>query len=66
MTFTRTIPSTPSSARQLVSEAMEYLAFLKESSYARSVTEFDFRLALDEAMEKALSHGKGNDQKKRI
>ncbi|HPU87859.1 MAG TPA: ATP-binding protein [Spirochaetota bacterium] len=66
MTVIRTIPSTPSSARHLVSEAMEYLAFLKESGYARSVTEFDFRLVLDEAVENALRHGNGCDAKKRI
>jgi serine/threonine-protein kinase RsbW len=66
MTFHRTIPSTPTSAKHLVAEAMEYLSAVQSTGKAATVTAFDFRLALDEAIENALRHGNECDADKRI
>jgi len=66
MKFTRSIASTPEDASALLSDAMDYLRTLQKNRIAVDVVEFDFRLALDEAMQNALSHGSGGDAGKRI
>lgn len=66
MTFHRTIPSTAPLARELVTEALEFLSEAQGAGHAASVTEFNFRLALDEALENALRHGNGCDAQKHI
>ncbi len=47
-------------------EALSFLNDLQESGLACEISEFNFRLALDEAMENAISHGNGYDAAKKI
>jgi serine/threonine-protein kinase RsbW len=64
--FIRAIPSKEYYAQDLIIEALEYLNELKESGYANKVSEFNFRLVLDEAIVNAINHGNCNDPKKKV
>jgi len=66
MSFVRAIPSTAESAKQLIADAMAYLSQVQAEGKAGNVSEFDFRLALDEAVQNAYLHGNGRDPGKRI
>ncbi|MBP7736276.1 MAG: ATP-binding protein [Spirochaetes bacterium] len=50
----------------LIHEAMSFFAQIKKKGYARNVSEFFMRLALDEALENALRHGNNYDHSKAI
>ncbi|HNR90759.1 MAG TPA: RHS repeat-associated core domain-containing protein [Spirochaetota bacterium] len=65
MSFVRAIPSTAESAKQLIADAMAYLSQVQAEGKAGNVSEFDFRLALDEAVQNAYRHGNGRDPGKR-
>lgn len=64
--FTRTIPSRHYYAQELILEALKYLIELKESGYAKKVSEYNFRLVLDETILNAINHGNRNDPKKNV
>ena len=64
--FEKTISSSREASRMLIHEAMGFFARIKEKGYARNVSEFSMRLALDEALENALRHGNNYDHSKAI
>jgi serine/threonine-protein kinase RsbW len=64
--FEKTISSSREASRMLINEAMGFFARIKEKGYARNVSEFCMRLALDEALENALRHGNNYDNSKAI
>jgi anti-sigma regulatory factor (Ser/Thr protein kinase) len=65
-TFNKDIPSKRSEVKRILLEAMEFYNGLKMVGIALPVDEFYFRLALDELLENALSHGNRHDESKRI
>jgi two-component sensor histidine kinase len=64
--FTKTILSKDYHAQELIIEALEYLDNLKKSGFAEMVSDFNYRLVLDEALENAISHGNCNDPDKNV
>ncbi len=64
--FTKTINSNRKDAQILLSEAFAHLAFLKSHGCASGVDDYYFRLSLDEALENAITHGNGDDERKTI
>ena len=64
--FNRDIPSKKIEVRRILLEALEFYNGLKQIGIDMPVDEFYFRLALDELLENALSHGNRNDESKRI
>jgi len=62
MSFVRAIPSTAESAKQLIADAMAYLSQVQAEGKAGNVSEYDFRLALDKAVQNAYLHGNGYDE----
>jgi two-component sensor histidine kinase len=66
MTFIKDIPSKKKEVKRILHEAMDFYGNLKKNGVAVPVDEFYFRLALDELLENALSHGNRNDETKRI
>ena len=64
--FKRRIPSIRKDATALIKEAVSFLVEIKENGLARNVSEFWFRLALDEAVENSMTHGNNNNPSKRI
>jgi hypothetical protein len=65
-TFNKEIPSKKTEVRRILLEALEFYNGLKCVGIAMPVDEFYFRLALDELLENALSHGNRHDESKRI
>jgi signal transduction histidine kinase len=65
-TFSKDIPSKKAEVKRIIYEAMNFYSHLKSSGMALPVDEFYFRLALDELLENALSHGNRHDESKRI
>lgn len=65
-TFNKNIPSIKSEVRRALLEALEFYNRLKRGGVVIPVDEFYFRLALDELLENALSHGNRHDESKRI
>ncbi len=64
--FTRVIQSDKNEARKMIAEALVYFENLQRSGLAHDISEFNFRLALDEAIENAISHGNSFNPKKKI
>ncbi len=64
--FEKVIRSDKDEARKLIGQALSFLSDLQESGLACEISEFNFRLALDEAIENAISHGNGHDAGKKI
>lgn len=65
-TFNKDIPSKQAEVKRILLEAMDFYNNLKSGGVAIPVDEFYFRLALDELLENALSHGNKHDESKRI
>jgi signal transduction histidine kinase len=65
-TFNKDIPSNKAEVKRILAEAVEFYNSLKSLGIAIPVDEFYFRLALDELLENALSHGNKHDESKRI
>ena len=65
-TFKKEIPSKKTEVRRTLFEALEFYNGLKCIGMALPVDEFYFRLALDELLENALSHGNRHDESKLI
>lgn len=64
--FVRVIRSEKDEAEKLIHEALDYFRSLQKSGMASGISEFNFRLALDETIENAVSHGNSNDPEKTI
>lgn len=64
--FEKIILSNKSEAIKIIDEAIAYFNKLQKSGLALQISEFNFRLALDEAIENAISHGNGYNPKKKI
>lgn len=64
--FDRTIRSTKSESDNLIDEALQFLEELHQWGLAANVSEFNFRLALDEAVVNAVHHGNRCDPEKRV
>jgi len=64
--FEKVIRSDKDEAKNLIGEALAYFKELQKSGLAREISEFNFRLALDEAIENAISHGNKFDASKKI
>lgn len=65
-TFEKIIQSNKNEADHLIGEALAYLNKIQQSGLALNISEFNFRLALDEAIENAISHGNAYDPEKKI
>ncbi len=50
----------------MIAEALVYFENLQRSGLAHDISEFNFRLALDEAIENAISHGNSFNPEKKI
>jgi hypothetical protein len=64
--FNKVIPSKRIEVKRILIEALEFYNGLKGIGIALPVDEFYFRLALDELLENALSHGNSHDESRRI
>ncbi len=65
--FIRTIPTDRKSAQSVISDALDYFHLLKKKSLiSDDISEFEFRLLLDEALENAMSHGNLFDPQKLV
>lgn len=64
--FEKVIRSDKDEARELIGDALAYFRELRQSGLAGEISEFNFRLALDEALENAISHGNGYDAGKKV
>ncbi len=64
--FNRTIRSTKTESDNLTDEALQFLEVLHQRGLATNVSEFNFRLALDEAVVNAVHHGNRCDPEKRV
>lgn len=64
--FNRTIRSMKTESDNLIDEALQFLEVLHQRGLAINVSEFNFRLALDEAVENAIHHGNCDDPAKRV
>jgi anti-sigma regulatory factor (Ser/Thr protein kinase) len=65
-TFNKDIPSKETEVKRILLEAMDFYNNLRSGGVTIPVDEFYFRLALDELLENALSHGNKHDESKRI
>jgi len=64
--FQRVIKSDKNEAKKIIADALIYFKKLQEYGLARDISEFNFRLALDEAIENAISHGNSFNPEKKI
>jgi anti-sigma regulatory factor (Ser/Thr protein kinase) len=64
--FERIIRSNTGDAQKLIGEALEYFKTLQKVGLAQDVSEFNFRLVLDETVENAISHGNCRDPEKTV
>ncbi len=64
--FYSALPSVRSEVEKAIFDVMDLLAVIKKRGFAPHVTENDFRLVLDEALENALVHGNRSDPGKHI
>ena len=64
--FEKIIQSDKHEADRLLDEALLYFSQLQRNGLAVNISEFNFRLALDEAVENAISHGNENDRGKKV
>jgi anti-sigma regulatory factor (Ser/Thr protein kinase) len=64
--FDRIIRSTKTESDNLICEALQFLEALHYQGIATNVSEFNFRLALDEAVVNAVHHGNCSDPEKRV
>jgi anti-sigma regulatory factor (Ser/Thr protein kinase) len=64
--FKKIIQSDKSEVIKLIDGAMAYFNKIQQSGLALEISEFNFRLALDEAIENAISHGNGYNPEKKI
>ncbi len=55
--FNRTIRSTKTESDNLIHDALQFLDVSHQRGLATNVSEFNFRLALDEAVSNAVYHG---------
>ena len=65
-TFNQDIASKKAEVKRILVEAVEFYTGLRSLGVEIPVDEFYFRLALDELLENALSHGNKHDESKRI
>ena len=65
-TFNKDIASKKTEVKRILVEAVEFYTGLKSLGVGIPVDEFYFRLALDELLENALSHGNRHDESKQI
>ncbi len=64
--FTRVIQSDKNEAKKMIADALAYFTELQQQGLAHEISEFNFRLALDEAIENAISHGNSCNPEKKI
>ncbi len=64
--FNRVIQSDTREARKVIGEALVYFKKIQKYGLAHDISEFNFRLALDETIENAISHGNSYDPGKKI
>jgi serine/threonine-protein kinase RsbW len=64
--FNRTIYSTKTESYYLIDEALQFLSELQKRGLAANISELDFRLVLDEAVENAIQHGNCFDPEKKV
>jgi serine/threonine-protein kinase RsbW len=64
--FEKIIQSDKNEASKLIDEALAYFNNIQQSGLALNISEFNFRLALDEAIENAISHGNAYNPEKNI
>ena len=65
-TFEMVIRSEKEASEKLIYEALKYFKFLQQKGLASDVSEFNFRLALDETIQNAILHGNCSDPRKRV
>lgn len=65
-TFRRTIRSSRTETSKLMQEAIDYFISMKRNNKFPHLDEYYFRLALDELVENALTHGNRQDGRKNI
>ena len=64
--YTRVIRSCKEDADALVSDALQFFDKLRDYGYFPNISDFFFRLALDETVANALEHGNRSDPGKKI
>jgi anti-sigma regulatory factor (Ser/Thr protein kinase) len=65
-TFKMVIKSKKESSEKLIYEALKYFKSLKMKGLAADVSEFNFRLVLDETIQNAILHGNCSDPHKTV
>ena len=65
-TFKMVIQSRKDASRKLIHEALKYFRYLQQKGLAADVSEFNFRLALDETIQNAINHGNCLDPQKTV
>jgi anti-sigma regulatory factor (Ser/Thr protein kinase) len=65
-TFEMVIHSEKDASEKLIYEALKYFNFIKQKGLAEDVSEFNFRLALDETIQNAILHGNCSDPDKTV
>jgi anti-sigma regulatory factor (Ser/Thr protein kinase) len=65
-TFEKVIQSKKTASKKLIGDALKYFRYLQKKGMAIDVSEFNFRLALDETIQNAINHGNCFDPQKTV
>jgi len=65
-TFEMVIQSEKAASKKLIHEALKYFRFLQQKGLVVNISEFNFRLALDETIQNAMHHGNCSDPQKKV
>jgi anti-sigma regulatory factor (Ser/Thr protein kinase) len=65
-TFKMVIQSKKEASEKLIYEALKYFKLLQRKGLAAEVSEFNFRLVLDETIQNAILHGNCSNPRKKV